>query len=232
MNAFKLLRQHMQIAIANSERAQFFHGRQHVVAAGSGAAVALACVVQLLREGQPSGVLAMASVDDITKRMNAFFRIVVEPDPPPSLAINPSDLFAAAQIVDRFASAGRRHPVGYSTAIAAAIKPEYQAGLLRGSTMHKRINAERAMGPHEPCVAALEKIEARPPHERAVGENPEVLVDLIGTCVHRGGAEPLRWRDRDQCPGNRGAGFLQPAPAPGAQKPHSAGPLIPWCATP
>src|SRR4029077_1059748 len=123
----------MQIGVANSERLQFFHSCQYVVATRPGAAMTLSGVMQLLRERQPSGVLAMASIDDITKRMHTFFRVVVEPDPPPSLAIDQSNLLAAAQIFDRFVSACRRHPVGNSTAIAAPIKPEYQTGFLRGS---------------------------------------------------------------------------------------------------
>ena len=100
MTAFELLGQHVQIGVADTKRLQLFHRRQHVVAAGARPAVTLARIVQLLCEAQSPGILAMAAVDDIAKRMHAFLRVVVEPDPAPGLAIDPSDLFAGAQVFD------------------------------------------------------------------------------------------------------------------------------------
>src|SRR5262249_62093988 len=44
---------------------------------------------------------------------------------------------------------------------------------------------EEAAGDH--AVAWREKIEAGQPHQRSVGEDPEVLVALIRTSIHRGG---------------------------------------------
>jgi hypothetical protein len=38
--------------------------------------------------------------------------------------------------------------------------------------VHKRIHAESAVGADEPRIAALQKIEAWPPHQRAVTEDP------------------------------------------------------------
>lgn len=53
--------------------------------------------------------------------------------------------------------------------------------------MHERIDAECPVGADQTGIAPLEKIETRPPHERAIGEDPKVFVDLTGMCVHRGG---------------------------------------------
>src|SRR5262249_57944558 len=53
--------------------------------------------------------------------------------------------------------------------------------------MNKRVDAECAVGSDEAAVAPLEKIEAGPPHQRSVGEDPEVLVALTRTSIHRGG---------------------------------------------
>ena len=134
--------------------------------------MALAGIMQLLGDTQSAGILAMTPVNHIAKRMYAFLRVVVEPNPAPRLPINPSDLFASAQIFDRFGSPRRRHAVGDAAAIAAAVEAEHEAGLFRGSAVHKRIHAESAMGAHEPCIAALQKIETGPPHQRAVSEDP------------------------------------------------------------
>lgn len=146
----------------------------------------LSCIVQLLGEAEPPGVLAMPPVDDITKRVHAFLRVVVEPDPAPRLAIDPGYLFTGAQVFDRFRSLGPSNSVRDAAAIAAAIEPEYQAGFLRSSAMYIRINAKRAMGAHQASIAPLKKVEAGPPHERPISKDPEVLVALIGSCVHRG----------------------------------------------
>src|SRR5215510_12256419 len=137
--------------------------------------MALSSIVQLLREAQPSGVLAVTPIDDITKCMNTFLRIVIEPNPTPRFAIDPGDLFTSAQVLDCFRAFCRRYTVGDTVAIAAAIEAEDQAGLFRSSTVHERIYAEGTMGSDEACIAPLKKIEAGAPHQGPIGEDPEVL---------------------------------------------------------
>ena len=89
--------------------------------------------------------------------------------------------------------------------------------------MDKRIDAKRAMGAHQARAAPLEEVEAGPPHQRPIAKDPEVLVALIGSCVHRGrgmdhgvgGPACVRVTGR-QFPRN-------PALHAGAETPHSAG---------
>ena len=96
----------------------------------------LSGIVQLLCEAEPPGILAMASVDDITQRRHAFLRVVVEPDSAPCLPIDPGYLFTRAQVFDRFRPLGQSNSVRDTAAITAAIEAEYQAGFLRSSAMH------------------------------------------------------------------------------------------------
>ena len=96
----------------------------------------LSSVMQLLGSAQPSGVLAMPLVNDITEGMHAFLRIVVEPDSAPCLPIDPGYLLTRAQVFDRFRSLGQSNSVGDTAAITAAIEAEYQAGFLRSSAMY------------------------------------------------------------------------------------------------
>ena len=186
MAAFELRGQCLQIGVADTKPLQFLDGGKHVVAAGARPAMTLSRVVQLFREAQPSSVLAMSPIDDITQRMHAFLRAVVEPNPPPSLTIDPGYLFAGAQVLDRLRAPGRGHLVSDAAAVAAAIQSKHQAGSLRSSAMHERIDAQRAMGAHKARAAPLKEVKSGPPHQRSVGEDPEVLVALIGSCVHRG----------------------------------------------
>ena len=88
VHALELFCQHLQIDVADTERLQFFHGRQHVVAASSGASVTLSRIVQSLSEAEPPGILPVAPVNHIAKRVHAFLRVVVEPNPAPGLAID------------------------------------------------------------------------------------------------------------------------------------------------
>lgn len=122
--------------------------------------------------------------------MHALLRIVVEPYSAPGLAVDERDLLAAAQIVDGLCPPTRRDPVGNAAAIAPAIKAEYEPGLCRRAPMHERIDAKRTMRPDQACISPLKKIEPGPPHQRTVGEDPEVLVALIGACIHRDGRRP------------------------------------------
>lgn len=186
MAAFELCGQCLQTGVADTEPLHLLHGGEHIVAAGARPAMTLSRVVQLFREAQPSSVLAMSPIDDITQRMRAFLRVVVEPNPPPSLTIDPSYLFAGAQVLDCFRAPGRGHSVSDAAAVAAAIQSEHQAGFLRSSAMHERVDAQRTMGAHKACAAPLKEVESGSPHQGPIGEDPEVLVALIGSCVHRG----------------------------------------------
>lgn len=126
--------------------------------------MALTGMVELFVQAQSSRILTMSAVNDVTQGMHALLRVVIEPDPAPSLAVHEGDLFAGAQIIDRFRALCCGHAVGNTPAISPAIETENQPGLCWGSTMHKRIYAKRAMGPDETRISALEKLKPGPPH--------------------------------------------------------------------
>ena len=73
----------------------------------------------------------------------------------------------------------RRHPVGDAAAVAAAVEAEHQAGLFRRAAVDEGIDAERPVRADQPRRAALEEFEAGPPHQRAIGENPQVAAGLF-----------------------------------------------------
>lgn len=149
--------------------------------------------------------------------MHALLRIVIEPDPAPGLPIDERDLLAATQIVEGLRPLSSCDPVGNAAAVSSAIKAEHEPGLCRRPAMHKRIDAECAMRPDQARISPFEKIEPGPPHERAVGEDPKVIVALIGACIHRGG----EWSAADVRV--TGCRFPCNPQSAGAERPYSPG---------
>src|SRR3974377_285609 len=143
---------------------EFFNRGQHVIAAGSGAAVALPDIVQLLGDRESPGILPVAAVYHVAKSVHRLLRIVIEPDCAPRLAINQGDLLARPQIADRSFPFARCHPVGDAAAIAAAVEAQHQPGLFRRTAVMEGIDAEGPMRPDRAGVAPFQKIETRPPH--------------------------------------------------------------------
>lgn len=95
MDALELFSQRLQSDISDFKLLEFFHRCQDVITTGTRAAVALPGIMQLLGEAELPSVLTMAAVDNIAKRVHAFLRIVVKPNPAPSLAIDAGDLLAS-----------------------------------------------------------------------------------------------------------------------------------------
>ena len=63
-------------------------------------------------------------------------------------------------------------------------KAEHQTRTLGRPAMVERIDAERPVGADQACFDPLQKLKARPPHQRAIAENPKVFVGVIGRRVH------------------------------------------------
>src|SRR4249919_588520 len=145
--------------------------------------------------------------------MHALLRIIIEPNPPPSLTVDARDLFAAAQILDGRRPPARCNPIGNAAAVSSAVKTKHQTRFCRRSAMHKRIDAKGTMCPDQACTSPFEKIEPGPPHQRPVGEDPQVMVALIGACLHRGGgqsAADVRVTGRRSPCNPQGAGVERP----------------------
>ena len=121
--------------------------------------------------------------------MHALLRIIIEPGPAPRLTVDERDLFAAAQIRHGLRPLARGNPIGNAAAVSSAVKTEHQSRLCRRPAMHKRIDAKRTMRADQARISPFEKIEPGPPHQRPIGEDPQVLVALIGACLHRNGGQ-------------------------------------------
>ena len=121
--------------------------------------------------------------------MHTLLRIIIKPDPPPSLTVDARDLFAATQVFDGLGPLARCNPIGNAAAVSSAVKTEHQSRLCRRPAMHKRIDAKRTMRADQARISPFEKIEPGPPHQRPIGEDPQVLVALIGACLHRNGGQ-------------------------------------------
>ena len=154
--------------------------------------------------------------------MHALLRIIIEPDPAPRLTVDARDLLAAAQILDGLRPLARCNPIGNTAAVSSAVKTEHQSRLCRRPAMHKRIDAKRTMRSDQARVSPFEKIEPRPPHQRPVGEDPQVIVALIEACIHRGGGQPAA---DVRVTGRR---FRCNPPAAGAERPYSPGFEVRW----
>src|SRR5262249_53655706 len=50
---------------------------------------------------------------------------------------------------------------------------------------HEGIDAKRPVCADEPRPAPLQEFESRPPHQRSVGENPQLFAALVGLFAHR-----------------------------------------------
>src|ERR1700721_935103 len=103
----------------------------------------------------------MASIGHVGQRGYPFARGVLEPDRTRHFAIDVGGLFARAQVFHGGVALAARAPEREAAAGAAAVKPEHQARLFRGSAMVERIDAERAMLADQPRRHLLDELEPR-----------------------------------------------------------------------
>ena len=66
MNTLELFGQDLEILIANTQCLQFLGCREYIVTACAGSAVTLTRKMELFLQAQPSRVLTMSAVDDVT----------------------------------------------------------------------------------------------------------------------------------------------------------------------
>ena len=90
-----MLGEQMQIALAIAKRFERLHRLQHVIAIGSGLAVALPHVMQAFGERQPAGILHVAAIDDVAQRPHPPPRCIFKLDLPHGFQIDRRDLLAA-----------------------------------------------------------------------------------------------------------------------------------------
>ena len=127
----------MQIGLAVAQRFERADGLNDIVAIVTGAAVTLPHIVHALVHTEAAGILHVAAIDDVTERVDLSPRLVFQLDPPHRLQIDAGDLLTLPQVGDRCVALGGGDPIGNAAAHAAAIEPQHQARLLRGSAMNK-----------------------------------------------------------------------------------------------
>src|SRR5690606_14231843 len=93
--------------------------------------------------------------------------------------------FAFAQIGHHFTG----HIAGYAKSDAktraTGIEPENQPRLIGSSTMNVRVDAQTASVAVKARAHGLHMRKTRPPHQRAVAENPEIVhPPIIEECGH------------------------------------------------
>ena len=126
----------------------------------------------------------MSAVDHIAKRRHPPLGIATQPDGSHGLAIDHGGLLTRPQIRKRLTALCSSDPIRHAAAGAALVEAKHQARPFRRSAMDERINAKRPVGADEPRLDPFNKVEARPPDQRAIAEHPEVVGGLIEIPVH------------------------------------------------
>ena len=88
--------------------------------------------------------------------------------------IDAGDELAGAQVVEHLRPGLAGHAERGADAGPAAVQPEHEARPLRRSPMHEGTHAKRAVIAAQPRPDGFRVGEARPPHQRAVAENPKI----------------------------------------------------------
>src|SRR5436309_567647 len=105
--------------------------------------MAMAHVMQLLLEGQSTGVLGVCAIDQIAERRHTALGIALEPDRSHAFAVDRSDLLARTQVSDRLGSRRRAHAVSDAAARSAAVEAEHQSRPFGRAAMDEGIDAKR-----------------------------------------------------------------------------------------
>ena len=108
VRALQPLGQHVQFRVAAAERLELGDRRQHIVAVGARASVALPDQMQPLIERELAGILRMAAIDHVGQRFDPPLRLPEQRHVAQHLEIDRGHLLALAQIGDASPRARRR----------------------------------------------------------------------------------------------------------------------------
>src|SRR5262249_13122517 len=123
--------------------------------------------------------------DNETDCAHTSFRLAGEPNVAMRLEIDRRHLLARAQIGDGLLVFGRGNAIGDAAAGAAAVQAEHEAGTFGRTAMDEGIDAERAVQSDDARRQAFEEFKPRPPDQRSIAEDPEILADMIRNGRHR-----------------------------------------------
>src|SRR5262245_56249405 len=91
------------------------------------------------------------------------------------LAVDAVDLLARAQIVGRLPRPCGWHAIGDPLTSSTTVEAQHQPGSCERAAMVDRVNAKAAPVTDEARVLRLLVIKARPPHQRPVAEDPQIV---------------------------------------------------------
>jgi hypothetical protein len=111
-------------------------------------------------------------------------RPTFQKDLPPAFPIDAGDLLASPQIHDGPGPLRSLDPERNPLTGTAAVETEHQAGPFGRAAMHEGINAQRPVRPGQARFDTLAKIEAGPPHQRAIAEDPKIFVGCEEVVIH------------------------------------------------
>jgi hypothetical protein len=174
----------MQLRLPIAKLLQGGDGRDDIVAIRARDPVTLPHMVQLLVEREPSRILRVAAIDQVAQRRHSLPGLPAQPDRADRLAVNRRNLLALAQIRDGLRTLGGAYPIGNSAAGSSPVEPQDKARPFSRSAMDKGVDAERAVGSHKAGLQPLDKRKVRPPHQRAVGEHPQIFPGVHRIGVH------------------------------------------------
>jgi hypothetical protein len=162
----------VQRAVDDAHRLEVADRAEQIIPAVAGAAGAAAHEVEQPVVAELPGVLRMVAPDDVTPGGNAT---AGNGDRQPFAPIDIGDQLAVVQVGEDLALLFGFDPERPAAARAAAIEAEHQARLLRRAAMDDRIDAQAAVIAVETSGRRFGVGKTRPPHQRAVGEDPDGL---------------------------------------------------------
>ncbi len=166
--------QAVERAVGNAQKVQMPDRVGEIIAVVPALADPLADQPDHFVHMKAAGILPVRSVDGegMARQSLAAAARVYQTRP-----IHAQDHLAVPQIGQRLAGPCAGHAIGDAAARAAAVEPEYEAGPVGGAAVAVRIHTERSVPAVQQRRARVGMSEPRIPHQRAVGEDPDVRFD-------------------------------------------------------
>jgi hypothetical protein len=164
--------------IADRELGEVRLGGFHVIRVLARNTLALPNETDQVAPVEPARILVVAPIRDVAHGVDDA--PVGEPRPERNLAIDEGYLLAGTEIGEGGFGQRSLHTKGDAFAGSAAVEPEHHARSLLGATMNMGIDAKRTMISADASGMGLGEREARTPHQRPVGEHPEIIVACHG----------------------------------------------------
>lgn len=163
-----------ELRVRNTRLVEMAHRAFQIVGVLSRASLALGDQPYLILEGQPSGILSMRTVDDEAKRIDPA-SISGKFNPLRDVLVDQRHLLARLQIAPRFFGPRGGNAEGDTPAGTTRIESENETRPFRRAAMNMAVDTEGPVIASEQRRLPLFMLEARPPHQRPVSKDPEIL---------------------------------------------------------